>query len=193
MTIGLWLEIEAVNLKQQKNIALKNFLKKYLGCLGLTLFSIALIILVRFAYPVWTVTSVFSSLVAATGVLAALYIVICDQSFVSAWALAFDTWNKKFSLALMAALVILVGHAAAFSFARLFLSGFINKEVSFASLNHSATIWILLVSTGFILAFFAAVANAFLVLLFLNIIERKKDPEAEQRSARDLVAASTTA
>jgi hypothetical protein len=185
-TVGLWLEIESTGLRQVKTLTTNIFLQKCLSCLALTLFSAGLIIFVRLVYPSWIFLAILSSFVAATSALAALYIVLFGQTFFSAWGLAFDTWHKKISLAAAAALVIIVGHALAFAFVHEVSDNLLIKSQSFASFHHSATIWMLLVLTGFILAFCAAFANCFLVLLFLDIINRKKDPEAEKEKIPNL-------
>jgi len=111
-----------------------------------------------------------------------LFAVLSEQGFVSALGLALDAWNKKFSLAASVALVLIMANALSFAFMHTFW-----KEASplaaFELLKHSATIWVLLLILILFIVFFAALINCFLVLLFLETIRRKKDPEAESRDA----------
>jgi hypothetical protein len=192
VTVGLWLEIEAHILNKPKNLLAKDFLNKCLNCLFLTIVSVILVFIVRLIYPTWIVTSFFSSLIAATCVLSSLYVVLCDQSFFSALALAFDTWHRKISMACVCAGVIILGHSVAFVLAHKIFTNNEFKSFSFASFNHSATIWLLVILMGFVLSFFAAVANSFLVSLFLSIIQRKKDPIVKKVNLPNLTAINTS-
>jgi hypothetical protein len=92
---------------------------------------------------------------------------------------AIDTWNKKISLAAIVAFVIILAHGASFALVHGWLKSFTNSR-GFSVLGHSATIWILFSALFLLTALIAAFLNSFLVLLFLEIIARKKDPEEEK-------------
>ena len=177
ITVWLWLDIQAVYQKSPRQLVLTKFIKLCQSVGAVSSGSVIFIILVRSIYPSWVFMALISSLVAATASLAMLYIVLCNQAIVSALGLALDTWHRKISLAVAAACILIFTHAVSFALVHSVFKGF-RAAGEFSVLSHSATIWVLLAALMAIISFFAAGLNCFLVFLFLEIISRKKDPEA---------------
>jgi hypothetical protein len=144
------------------------------------------IIIPKFVYPDWLFSALISSIVSGTSALAMLYVVLCAQPLNKAFVLAIDTWNKKISLAAMAAFVLLLAHGVSFALVHGVVKSFRIMQ-GFSVFSHSATIWILLLVLFSLTAFAAAFLNSFMVLLFLEIIGRKKDPEEEKAALRRLI------
>lgn len=177
ITVWLWLDIEASGLKVARQTPIKNFLGYCLTSGVIVLFSLAVIVIVRSAYLHWAFLALLSSLITGTASLAMLYVVLCDQNLFFALALALDTWHKKISLAVAAAFVLIVAHGISFAFIHGVWDPLL-ADGHFSALNHSATIWILFALFALGIAYIAALLNCFLVFLFLEIIRRKKAPEA---------------
>lgn len=187
VTVWLWLDMEAASSKLPKHLPLKIFIRYCLRSGGIMLCSIAAIILAKLAYLNWVFVALFSSLVAATAILSMLYVVLCGQTFSTAWGLALDTWHKKISLVVFIAFILILAHGASFAFVHAFWQpGLSGGE--FSAFSHSATIWMLLAVLLLAIAYFAAVLNCFLVFLFLEIIRRKKGPDAAEGKAVKLTA-----
>lgn len=181
ITVWLWLDIAAVNLNANKELGWKIFLTKCLTVFAILFCALAIIILARAVYLNWIFLSLFSSLILATASLAMLYVVLCGQVFVAAWSLALDTWHKKISLALLAALILVAGHGISFAFVHAVWSpDLVSGE--FSALSHSATIWISLAAFALIIAYLGAVSNCFLVFFFLEVIRRQKYPEMPEQT-----------
>jgi hypothetical protein len=90
-----------------------------------------------------------------------------------------DTWNKKISFSAAAALILLVAHGISYSLVHGILeNGFLFGK--FSVVGHSATIWVLLLGLMLAVGYISAILNCFVVFLFLDIIARKKDPEAKK-------------
>jgi hypothetical protein len=190
-TVWLWLEIESAKLKLVRRHSQKFLIESTLAASSVIFCSIVLMIAAKLSYPDWLFSALISSLISATATLAILFIVLCRQKFGNSIILAFDTWNKKVSLAALVAFVLLLAHGASFALVHGTLKNFRNLE-GFSVSAGSATIWILF-SVGLLFtAFVAAFLNTFLVLLFLEIIGRKKDPETEKAAARHLVTSEAT-
>jgi hypothetical protein len=111
---------------------------------------------------------------------------LCGQQFNKAIILAIDTWNKKISLAALAAFALLLAHGVSYALVHGVIKSLKTLQ-GFSVPGHSATIWLLLLVLFFLTAFAAAFLNSFLVLLFLEIIARKKDPETEKAAISRLV------
>jgi hypothetical protein len=127
-----------------------------------------------------------SSVISATSTLSILFIVLCREPFYKALMLALDTWSKKISLAALVAFTLLVAHGVSFALVHGTLKSFRNME-GFSVFGHSATIWILFSACLLFSAFIAAFLNTFLVLLFLEIIARQKDPKPEKAPITQLI------
>jgi hypothetical protein len=170
-----WL-IAAIVMAVPKELKAKNFVRYCLQSGVVIVFSVLVTILARVFSGLWVFLAIVTSLVASTASLAMLYIVLCDQPAKAALTLAIDTWNKKISLAAITALILILAHGISYALVHGVWKNFV-FAAEFSVLNYSATIWVLLVALVVIAAFFAAILNCFLVLLFLEIIRREKDPE----------------
>ncbi len=175
-TVLLWLEIDLVNKKQQVKIQVKDFISKVQVSTAIVVCSVIVIIILKLIQTPWGILSFVSSIISSTATLAMLYNVLCKQPFYSSFGLALDTWNRKFSLAAIVAFIIIVSHGISFALAHGALKN-LRYGQGFSVLNGSATIWILFLALVCLVSFIVAVLNSFLVLLFLETIERKKDPE----------------
>jgi len=186
VTVWLWLEIESAKLKLVRHYSAKSFSAFGLAVSAVIFCSMIIMIVAKLSYPDWLFSALVSSLISATATLATLFIVLCRQKFSSAIALAFDTWNKKVSLAALVAFVLLLAHGASFALVHGTLRNFKDWQ-GFSVFAHSATIWVLFFVGLLFTAFVAAFLNTFLVLLFLEIIGLKKDPETEKAVLNKLV------
>lgn len=187
VVVWLWLDIDADNSKVENQVLVSSFIKKCINCFFLSFIASLILILVRQYQVSWEISALLSSVISATALLGSLYVVICGQTFYKSLALAVDTWYQKFSLVLAAALVLIVAHALGFSFARGILAPLINTG-EFSGFIHSATIWLLILPALVLLGFLGAFLNSFLIKLFLNIINRKKEPEAQMDKVNALAA-----
>ncbi len=178
-TVWLWLDISAYASRLKNQIKRKTFFNNCLTMCAIVLCSAAVMAAAKFIYPDWLFSALLSSIISATSTLAILYVVLCGQRFAPALALAADTWNKRISLAALIAFALLLAHGISFAMVHGALSS-LKTPQGFSVPVHSATIWILLLILLSITAFAAAFLNSFLVLLFLDIIARKKDPESEK-------------
>jgi hypothetical protein len=177
-TAWLWLEIQSVKLKSENNIAVKIFIGLCRTTGVIVICSMMVIALARLVFAAWIVLALVSSVVAATATLAILYAVLCREPFYKALVLALDTWNRKISLAAIVAFILILAHGVSFALVHGLLKSSRNMY-GFSVYSHSATIWVLFFFLIFLVAFVSAVLNYFLVLLFLETIRQKKDPEAE--------------
>ncbi len=176
LTVWFWLGIEAKNSGIVKPVKPQVFVEFCLTALGIILFCLMIIGMFRLAHLTWIFSALFSSLVSATALLAMLYAVLCGQLFLKSFRLALFTWQKKTSLAALSAFVFILGHGFAFALVHgAILNGRSLEE--FSVLNHSATIWILLFGLAVLISICAAFLNCFLVTVFLETINRKKDSE----------------
>ncbi len=187
VTAWLWLEISSFKLKSKNQISVKIFFGHCVATIAVVVCSLALIIVPKLVYPDWLFSALISSIISGTSTLAILYVVLCGQPFGKALILAIDTWNKKISLAALVAFVLLLAHGVSYALVHGVIKSLKTMQ-GFSVFSHSATIWLLLLVLFFLTAFAAAFLNSFLVLLFLEIIARKKDPEAEKAAVSRLVA-----
>jgi hypothetical protein len=186
VTVWLWKDIEARKAGRENQILIKHFLGYCSEISVIILCSAALLVVAKLIYPDWLFSALVSSLISATATLAILYIVLCGQPFDRALSLALDTWNKKISLAALVAFVLLLAHGISFALVHGFLRDFMTRG-GFSISGDFVTIWVLCLIALVFTAFAAAFLNSFLVLLFLEIIARKKDPEAEKASVGRLI------
>jgi len=185
-TLWLWMEISSFKLKSENRMAAETFFRYCAAIAVIAAFSLALIIVPKFVYPDWIFSALISSIVSGTSTLAILYVVLCAQPLNKALVLALDTWNKKISLAAMAAFILLLAHGVSFALVHGVVKS-LKTVQGFSVFSHSATIWLLLLVLLMFTAFAAAFLNSFMVLLFLEIIGRKKDPEEEKAALRRLI------
>jgi hypothetical protein len=186
VTVWLWKDIEARKARQENQITIKKFFGFCPEISAVIFCSVLLLVAAKLIYPDWLFSALVSSLISATSTLAVLYIVLCGQPFDRALSLALDTWNKKISLAALVAFVLLLAHGISFALVHGFLRDFMTRG-GFSISGDFVTIWVLCLMVLVFTAFAAAFLNSFLVLLFLEIIARKKDPEAEKASVGRLV------
>lgn len=172
----LWMEIRLNKEKKEFSIGAKNFIVKCNASAVVVFASVILVIAVRLMSTLWVFLAFFSSVIAATATLVMLYAVLCQEPFYKALALALDTWNRKFSLAAIVAFLLILAHGVSFALVHGFFTGFRGMH-GFSVFSHSATIWVLFLALISLIAFVSAVLNSFLVLLFLESIRQKKDPE----------------
>jgi hypothetical protein len=185
-TAWLWLEISSFKLKSKNQMSIKTFFRHCVSIAVIIVCSLALILASKFVYPDWLFSALVSSIVSGTSTLAILYVVLCGQQFNKALILAVDTWNKKISLAALVAFVLLLVHGVSFALVHSVVKS-LKIMQGFSVPSHSATIWLLLLALFFLTSFAAAFLNSFLVLLFLEIIARKKDPEEEKAALNRLI------
>jgi len=185
-TTWLWLEITAYKSKRKSQMFIKAFFGNCVAMGVIVVCSVVPIVAVKFIYPDWLFSALVSSIISGTSTLAILYVVLCGQPFGKALSLAFDTWNKKISLAALMVFALLLAHGVSFALVHGALKSFKDMQ-GFSVFSHSATIWVLLLASLFLTAFAAAFLNSFLVLLFLEIIGRKKDPEEEKSVLSKLI------
>ena len=184
VTVWLWLDMQAVKIKVIRQSSAASFLNQCLSSGAVIIFALLIIFLARLTYLHWLFVTLFFSVVAATAALAMLYIVLFNQSLFKSLLLALDTWRKKISLAAIVAFVLIIAHGFSYAFAHsLWDPDFLNSG-QFSSFGHSATIWILSIGGGFVVAYLAALLNCFLVFLFLEIIRSEKEPESVLEEAR---------
>jgi hypothetical protein len=184
-TAWLWLSISSLKIKSSSQISQKKFVGYCIAIAIIVVCSLAVIIAPKFFYPDWLFSALLSSIVSGTSTLAILYVVLCTQPLSKAIILAIDTWNKKLSLAALAAFILLLAHGVSFALVHTVLKSLKTMQ-GFSVFSHSATIWLLLLVLLFFIAFIGAFLNSFLVILFLEIIGRKKDPEAEKKAILSL-------
>jgi hypothetical protein len=189
-TAWLWLEIASFKLKSKNKMFVKTFFGHCVAIITIVVCSLALIIAAKFVYPGWLFSVLVSSIIFGTSTLAILYVVLCGQPFGKALTLALDTWNKKFSLPVQAAFILLLAHGVSFALVHSVLKSLKTMQ-GFPVSGDSATIWLLLLFLLFFTAFVAAFLNSFLVLLFLETIARKKNPETEKAVFGKLVTSET--
>jgi hypothetical protein len=185
-TAWLWLEISAFKTKSKNQLIVKTFFGYCTAAVAIVACSLAVIIATKLIYPDWLFSALVSSIVSGTSTLAILYAVLCAQPLNKALVLAIDTWNKRISLAALVAFILLLAHGVSYALVHSVLISFQTMQ-GFSVSSHSATIWVLLLALLFFTAFAAAFLNSFLVILFLEIIGRKKDPEAEKAALNRLV------
>jgi len=191
ITIWLWREIEAdKNPSPEAKRKPYFFVQSFEGGV-VVLATAAIIILARLVFPFWPLHTLVFALAASTAGLALLYIALTGHTLAPAFKLALDTWNKKLSLVAMATLVLILAHAISFILVHE-VWGNVHIFREFSVLGHSATIWILLTGLTLAIAYFSAILNCFVVLLFLEIINRKKDPEAEKTKLAEPVRVGAT-
>ncbi len=184
ITVWLWLDMETKYNKQAKKVPVKLFVKYCLTAGAIVLCSMAVAFLARLIYPKWVFFALISSFIAATSTLSILYAVICGQNFFVSWSLALDTWHKKISLPLAAAVCLMIVHGIFFAAAReIRVSLMLSRE--FSVFSHSATIWVILTAILFLTAFLGALVNCFLVFLFLEIIKRQKAPAEKDATVKE--------
>jgi len=183
----LWLDIEAQSEGKVKRASVRGLLMACLRSLAITFAAEVFLMISRAIIFDWTFLALISSLVAATSTLAILYVILCQQPFYKAWALALDTWHKKISLAAASAVVLIFAHGISYVLVHTVWAGIFSKG-EFSAFNHSATIWVLSAVLCFAVAYLGAVLNCFLVFLFLDIIRRQKEPEIVENQVPKLEA-----
>jgi hypothetical protein len=190
-TAWLWLEISSNKQKSKNLISVKVFFGYCAATVAIVVCSLVLIVAPKLVYPDWLFSALISSIISGTSTLAILYVVLCGQPLGKALILAIDTWNKKISLAALMAFVLLLAHGVSYALVHGLIKS-LKATGGFPVFSHSATIWILLLVLLFFTAFAAAFLNSFLVLLFLEIIARKKVPETAKNAAIKLEMSGAT-
>ena len=114
---------------------------------------------------------------------------LCDQNLSGALKLAIDTWDKKISFAGLAALVLIIAHGISFTLVHgVWGNSYLYQEFSVP--GRSATIWVLLTGLILLIGYLVAILNCFVVFLFLDSINRKKDPEKVKQQVPELAVSS---
>ncbi len=177
-TVWLWLDIDERRPRNGAQKSVKPYITMCLTTGSILLCALALIIITRLGFVAWVFFALITSIVAATAVLAMLFAVLINQNLGPSLALALDTWNKKTSLATAVALTLIMGHAVSFTLMHTVVNP--ASFSNFSDIHEFATIWVMLgvLLLIVIVSFFVAILNCFLVLLFIEIIRQKKDPEA---------------
>lgn len=187
LTIWLWQSIEYESASEPKIRPKRNFLRQNISGSILILVTVLIIILARLIFPFWPLHTLVFAVTAASSGLALLYLALCEQDLPSSLRLAMDTWNKKISFSAAAALVLLVAHGISYGL----MHGILENTLlfnKFSVAGHSATIWVLLLGLMLVIGYISAILNCFVVFLFLEIIARKKAPEAEKAKAAQPVS-----
>lgn len=176
-TVILWLKIQV---KEQKKIFLLSFdaflqisVRLFVLLSLATVFCIGL----KAVNFHWTFFAVFSSLTASSITAAMLAAVIFGLSFNKSLGFMVSFWSSKISAMCGGAFVVMLANAYAFYVAHEFWPMAMREGHGFSVLKASATIWVVFLFFAVIAAFFSALLNAFLVLLFLDITQAKKNPE----------------
>lgn len=176
LTIWLWQDMENSRLKPNQEKPKRNFASQSLSGIGLILMTVFVVLLARLIFPFWPLHTLVFAVTASTAGLALLYVALCGQNLSAAIALSMDTWNKRLSFAAVAAVVLVVAHGISFALVHGILENFYFFQ-EFSVSGRSATIWLLLSGLMLVIAYFSAILNCFLVFLFLETVNRKKDPE----------------
>ena len=87
--------------------------------------------------------------------------------------------------------VLLLAHVVSYALVHSVLKSFKITQ-GFSISGDFVTIWVLCLIVLLFMAFVAAFLNSFLVLLFLEIIARKKDPEAEKTAVGRLITSEAS-
>lgn len=188
VTVILWLSVKAYSEQQILKVNLKTFLLSSGRVFLLVVLGIAVDITLKLIGLHWTVFVLFVSLINATIAAAMLGAVLFGLNLYRASALALDFWATKLSFISAAVFVVLFGHGLAYYLTHTFWHKLLEQS-RFSVSSTSATIWILLMILAVLAAFFGSLLNAFLVLLFLDAVKSKKDPEA----VKSVVAQSAAA
>jgi hypothetical protein len=191
VTVWLWREIESYKAKRRSQMSVQKIFNQCLAIGVVVLCSVALVAAAKLLYPDWLFSALVSSIISGTSTLAILFVVLCGQPFGKALGLALDTWNKKISLAAFVAFVLLLAHGVSFALVHGILRSLM-AEPGFSVSADSATIWVLCSVSLLVTAFAAAFLNNFLVLLFLEIIGQKKDPEEAKTAAVNMEMSRAT-
>lgn len=189
VTIWLWQEVEVSKLNFSQDKPKHNFAGQSLSGIGLILMAVFVVLLARLIFPFWPLHTLIFAVAASTAGLALLYVSLCDQNLSQALALAMDTWNKRLSFAGAAAVVLIVAHGISFALVHGIFENFYFFQ-QFSVPGRSATIWVLLSGLMLLIAYFSAILNCFVVLLFLDTINRKKDPERVKQELQRFIVAS---
>ena len=191
LTIWLWQDVEKLSVKDNQPKAKNNFYAQSVSGIGLIIITVFIILLTRLIFPFWPLHTLIFAVATSTAGLALLYVALCGQNLSSAFALAIDTWNKRLSFAAFAAIVLIIAHGMSFALVHgVFENVYLTWE--FSVFGHSATIWLLLTALLLLIAYFWAILNCFVVLLFLETINRKKDPEAIKQEVSKLETSVAT-
>lgn len=186
LTIRLWQDIEAYKFINNPDKPRHNFKSQSVSGIGLILMTVFVVLLARWIFPFWPLHTLVFAVTASTAGLSLLYIALCDQNLSSALSLAMDTWNKRISFAGAAAAILIVAHGISYALVHRVLGDlYLIREFSVS--GHSATIWLLLAAVVVLIAYLSAILNCFVVLLFLDTINRKKDPETVRQELPALI------
>jgi hypothetical protein len=176
-SVILWLKVEAFEKQKLFILGLNAFLQISIRLFGLLALAIAFAVLLKALHFYWTLFSVISSLSAVGFTAAMLAAVLYRLSFYKSLGFMINFWKAKISLVCAGAFAIMLGNAYAFYWAHEFLPQALSRGAGFSVSGASATIWVVFFILAGMAAFFSAVVNAFLVLLFLSLAQVKKEPE----------------
>jgi hypothetical protein len=178
--LWLWLEITAsyenVEIKTNQNKFWQTCFRLFVICAV----SIIICSVPRFFYLNWVSLSLFSSAVSSTTLLSMLYCSLNRQGVKNSTLLAFDTWRKNVSLAVVFTVFLIICHGVSFVIIHTTAASF-ELARGFSDFNHSATIWLLLLVLAVFIAYFGAVLNYIVIALFLESIKpiKQKKPSLE--------------
>lgn len=176
-SVVMWLQVQAVAEKKVLQISLPKFAKVTGRVFVLALFGIAFYAGLKVLHLHWTAFALLVSLFNATLVAAMLSTALFGLDLKRSLWVALDLWGRKLSFISGAAFLIIISNGVAYYLAHAFWPQARESE-QFSFFKPSATMWILVSVLAVVAAFFASLLNAFLVLLFLDIMKPKKDPEA---------------
>ena len=188
VVVGLWLDIATEEDNSAEKLNLQTYWRKTFNCFLVIAFPALVIQQLKIFHLAWVPLVVFSSLLAATGVVSALYSIICNQSAYKSYLLAVDTWHKKISFVVYSALAIILSQGAGLIMAKTIFEHFFPIWGEFSGLEHSATIWLLVLLMLAVFGFIGAFLNAFLVKLFVYIIRQKKAAEPNSQAFSQIFA-----
>ena len=175
-TVILWLTVKAYIEKQSLNVKLIDFFRASASVFGFTALGILAGLFLKSLALHWLVLVLLLSLVNAALVAVMLSSVLFSLNFKRSLALTLDFWNRKFSFISTMVFVVLFAHGMSYYLAHAFWPQ-ARQNPQFSVSKGSATIWMLLVISAIVAAFFASFLNAFLVILFLDTAKPIKDPE----------------
>jgi hypothetical protein len=175
-SVVMWLQVQAVSEKKVLQISLPKFAKATGRVFVLALLGIAFYVGLKVLHLHWTVFALLASLFNATLVAAMFSTVLFGLNLKRSLWVALDLWSRKPSFISGAAFLIIISNGFAYYLAHAFWPKARESE-QFSFFKPSATMWVLVSVLAVVAAFFASLLNAFLVLLFLEVMRPKKDPE----------------
>ena len=175
-SVLLWLKIKAFEEKLPIVLSIKLFFQIAIRIFAIMFLAIVLCVGLKTIHIHWTFFSLFSSLLSASMTVAMLAAVLFNLSFQKSLGFMLSLWDNKASFITSGAFVVILAHVYAFYLSHAYWP-LASDMGGFSVSKLSATILVVFLLSAAVAAFFASLANAFLVILFLEVVQTKKDPE----------------